>query len=78
METHMSDSISSAQIKAGEVAIAYCIKHRLAAWYVVTNGPRERCLIMGPYNTFEAANKECFDSAHAEFLTSEEAKEMIC
>jgi hypothetical protein len=72
--------IATAQVKAGEAAIKYCIEHKLAAWYVVTRvksgrGPSSKCLVSGPYTTIDAANVVCIDKDnYVEFLTNEEAK----
>ena len=76
--SNYTQHINQAQVKAGEAAIKYCIQHNLAAWYVVTRvkfgrGPSSKCLVSGPYTTFDAAHIVCTNSNFVEFLTTEEA-----
>jgi hypothetical protein len=81
--SNYAKKIDEAQVKAGEAAIKYCIKHGLAGWYVVTRirsgkAPSTKCLISGPYTTIDAADVVCIDKDnYVEFLTLEEAKAII-
>ena len=74
------DLINNAKVKASEAALKYCIDRGLAGWYVVTRvksgrGPSSKCLVGGPYTTFDAADIVCIDDTNfVEFLTSEEAQ----